>query len=432
MAVTLAQAALNTQDDLDANIIDEFRKQSAILDALVFHDAVSAMGGGSTLTYGYHRVTSERAAAFREVNNEYTANQAEKGRFTVDLKPLGGSFEIDRVLAQIARGTETSFQLQQLIKATRAKFTDELVNGDTAVDSKGFDGLNKALRGTTTELNEDSSKDWSDLDTYGFHKALDDIDELFGVLDGVPSIAIGNSRLVAKIRAIARRANQYVEAPVDGLTDEFGNPVMRQMLGNTMLVDAGEKAGSTSSIVPISTRDVDGTTYTTTVTGSPTGGTYTLNITIDGVAEETDAVAHNASAATVQAAILANDNVPAGAVTVTGTSTLTISFVGALTDVVVTVALGTNSLTGGSTPSVTVTESATTANVTGLTDLYVVRIGMDGFHGVSVAGQPILQTWLPDFTTAGAVKKGEVEMGPVACVLKATKAAGVLRNIKVS
>ena len=61
----------------------------------------------------------------------------------------------------------------------------------------------------------------------------------------------------------------------------------------------------------------------------------------------------------------------------------------------------------------------------------VVRVGMDALHGVAVAGQPLLRTWLPDFSTAGAVKKGECEMGPVAVALKATKAAAVLRNIKV-
>lgn len=431
MAVTLAQAALNTQDDLDANIIDEFRKQSAILDALPFHDAVSAMGGGSTLTYGYHRVISQRSAAFRAIGDEYTPSQATKQRYTVDLKPLGGSFEIDRVLAQIARGAEVSFQLQQLVKATTAKFTDELINGDTAVDANGFDGLNKALRGSTTEVGADTSLDWSDLDTSGFQKALDKLDELFGYLDGAPSIAIGNQDIIAKVRSIYRRANQYVESPVSGLVNEFGQPVMRQRIGNTLLVDAGDKPGSTDKIIPTRSVDPDNTVYTISVTGSPTGGTFTLNITVDGVTEETDTIAYNGDATAVQAAILANDNVPGGSVTVTGTSTKTITFTGALTDAVVTVALATNSLTGGSTPSLTVTESATTTNYTYSTDLYVVRVGMDAFHGVAVAGQPLLRTWLPDFSTAGAVKKGECEMGPVAVALKATKAAAVLRNIKV-
>ncbi|MFM9368073.1 major capsid protein [Streptomyces sp. Da 82-17] len=69
--------------------------------------------------------------------------------------------------------------------------------------------------------------------------------------------------------------------------------------------------------------------------------------------------------------------------------------------------------------------------VSGLSDLYAVRLGLDGFHGVSTAGGQLVRTWLPDFDTAGAVKRGEVEMGPVAVVLKATKAAAVLRNIRV-
>ena len=136
MPVTLAEAALNTQDDVDRLVIDEFRKQSALLDSLLFHDTVNPMGGGSTLTYGYHRVITERAAAFRAINAEYTPAEAAKERYTVDLKPLGGAFQIDRVLSDLARGAETAFQLEQLAKATRTKFTDELINGDTAVDPR--------------------------------------------------------------------------------------------------------------------------------------------------------------------------------------------------------------------------------------------------------------------------------------------------------
>ena len=42
-----------------------------------------------------------------------------------------------------------------------------------------------------------------------------------------------------------------------------------------------------------------------------------------------------------------------------------------------------------------------------------------------------MKTWLPDFTQPGAVPRGEVELGPVGVALKATKAAAVLRKIKV-
>ncbi len=91
-----------------------------------------------------------------------------------------------------------------------------------------------------------------------------------------------------------------------------------------------------------------------------------------------------------------------------------------------------SSLTGGTSPTVAITAGAGNSAVAGLSDLYAVRFGLDGFHGVSMAGQPLMRQWLPDFSTAGAVKTGEVEMGPVAVVLKRTKAAGVLRHIKVA
>ena len=67
----------------------------------------------------------------------------------------------------------------------------------------------------------------------------------------------------------------------------------------------------------------------------------------------------------------------------------------------------------------------------GTTSLYAVRFGLDGFHAVTVAGNEFIKTWLPDFTTAGAVKDGEVE-AIAAVALKATKAAGVMRKIKVA
>jgi hypothetical protein len=69
-----------------------------------------------------------------------------------------------------------------------------------------------------------------------------------------------------------------------------------------------------------------------------------------------------------------------------------------------------------------------TAAGTGLTDIYAVTFGLDGFHAVSMAGHPLVQTWMPDFSTAGANKSGELEIGPLAVVLKNSKSAAVLRN----
>lgn len=66
----------------------------------------------------------------------------------------------------------------------------------------------------------------------------------------------------------------------------------------------------------------------------------------------------------------------------------------------------------------------------GETSLYAVRIGLDGVHAISPEGNNIVNTYLPNMAEPGAVKKGEVEMIS-AVALKATRAAGVLRKIKV-
>lgn len=430
MPVSLAQGKLNTQDDLDKMVIDEFRKSSALLDALIFHDAVNPMGGGSTLTYGYHRLITQATAAFRAINSEYTPGEVQKVRLTTDLKPLGGSFQVDRVIGALARGTEVSLQMGQKIKATTTRFLEEVVLGDTAVNADGFDGLSKALANSDTEIGLDQVTDWTNIDSSGYQNALDRIDEFLALLDGDPDVILANKWTIAKLTGIARRANAYVEKPTDMMTGPTNTPVVRKFFGRYELIDMGEKSGSNNLIIPM--YDPDNTVYTVALTGVPTGGTFSLFVSVDGnPAEETAAIAYNGNAAAVDTAITNLVDVPAAGVSVTGgalPTAVVITFDGDLAGHDVRITAGDNNLTGGTAPAISVNETGDTG---GYTDLYAARIGMDGFHGVSMAGQPLVQQWLPDFERAGAVKTGEVEMGPVAVALKATKAAAVLRRIKL-
>jgi hypothetical protein len=333
MTVTLAETKANAQTDMDLAVIDEFRKESAILDAMVFDDAVNPSGGGGTLVYGYRRLATQAGAAFRAIGDEYTPGEVTTTPVTVELKPLGGSFSVDRVTARVgaAASNAVALNLAQKIKATRTKFQDEVINGDTAVDANGFDGLDKALTSSSTEVSAGAVINWTDFDTdtRAAIKALDLLDEFLGYLDGTPTMLMGNKKMLARVRAIARRSGLYTKDPIEGLLGPNGRPITRESYGGVLFADPGEKAGSTNLIIPTETRTV------------------------------------------------------------------------------------------------------ATVSTTGLTDLYAVRIAMDGFHGVSMVGGQLVQTWLPDFTTQGAVKKGEVEMGPVAVALRATKAAAVLRNVKV-
>lgn len=339
MAITLADAQVNTQDDIDYAVIDETRRKSWLLDQIQFDDSVTPGAAGATLTYGYTRLTTPRGGAFRAINSEYTASEAQRQRFTVDLKPLGGSFEVDRVLANLgpSRTNEVSFQLDQLTTGIRTTFQDEFVNGDTAVNADGFDGLDVALAGSSTESHggQDPTAnevlDWTPgtINTEALaHGALDVLDEFMTLLKAPPQAILGNRQSISRVRSIARRAGYYSRE-----RDDLGRVVER--FGDAVLVDIGSKADNSGPIIPIESRDVDGD--------------------------------------------------------------------------------------GGS----------STAEITGLTDLYAVNFGLDTVHGVSVAQTPLVQTWMPDFTTSGAVKSGEAEMGPIAMVLKNSLGAAVLRNVQV-
>lgn len=212
--------------------------------------------------------------------------------------------------------SEVELQQAQKIKAAQALFNDTFINGDSGVNTKAFDGLDKALTGSSTEYNKGNTIDLStsELVTNNFQYFLDMLDEFLGGLDGTPSFIAGNNKLIAKLRACARRASMYSVTK-----DNWGNQV--ESYGGIPFIDMKTKPGTNDEVI-----DIDSSS--------------------------------------------------------------------------------------------------------GETSLYVARLGMDGLHAVSFAGVAPVQTWLPDFTTAGAVKKGEVEMN-AAIALKASKAAGVFRGIKV-
>ncbi|BCK74014.1 hypothetical protein Srufu_079670 (plasmid) [Streptomyces libani subsp. rufus] len=107
---------------------------------------------------------------------------------------------------------------------------------------------------------------------------------------------------------------------------------------------------------------------TVTVTGTPTGGTYTLTFS----GQTTAGIPYNATAAQVQTALEALSNVNPGDVTVTGGphpgTAVTVTFVGQyLGDDQTQMTASAASLTGGTTPAVTVT-TATAGGTATATD----------------------------------------------------------------
>lgn len=112
---------------------------------------------------------------------------------------------------------------------------------------------------------------------------------------------------------------------------------------------------------------------TVTITGSPTGGTFTLTYS----GQTTAAIAYNATAAAVQAALVALSNIDTGDVAVTGGpgpgTPYVVTFGGNLADQDVAQMTATGSFTGGTTPAVAVTTTtagAVDADETGIGHLF--------------------------------------------------------------
>lgn len=329
--ITLAEARVGREDHVDRQVIDTFRRNSLLLDKLVFDDALVPNGAGATLEYGYMREKTPSTAQFREINTEYTPQEQTLEKHNIEVKVFGGSYQVDRVIEGTSgQASEVARQAEAKVKATISLFHKTVIDGDTASEKKSFDGLDKALRGTSTEINADSYIDisTSELMDQNYKKLLDLLDEFLASLIRRPDCIIANSKMITKLKAAARRAGYLTH--VEGA---FGRTV--DAYDDIPFVDMGYYAKKESSgiyteqpCVPIQTRTID------------------------------------------------------------------------------------------------------EKEVSGLTDIYAPVIDLKGFHGVTVKGKKFVSQYMPDFSTPGAVKTGEVEM-LAAVALKNSRAGAVLRNIKI-
>lgn len=101
-----------------------------------------------------------------------------------------------------------------------------------------------------------------------------------------------------------------------------------------------------------------------TINGSPTGGTWTLSYTENGLTDTTTPLAHNANAAAIAAALNALPNIGPGGVTVSGTGPFDVTFVaGNVGGRNVPQLVAASAFTGGTSPAVVM--STTTPGVRG-------------------------------------------------------------------
>lgn len=258
MAITLAESKVGMADHVDQAIIDEFRRNSLLLDRLVFDNAVSPGTGGSTLTYGYMKLKTPSTASFRAINGTYTDVEAKREQKSANLKIFGGNFKIDRVLINTSGAVdELNFQLQEKIKGATNLFHNAVINGNSATNPNEFDGLSKLLADSSTEVTGTIDLSTSAKMDENYKAFLDLVDEFIGNFETKPDMLLMNSKMKTKMKGIARRAGYYSRSE-----DSFGRSV--DNYDGIPMVDMGKFFDGTNSvdIVPI-----DGTAGTTAIYG---------------------------------------------------------------------------------------------------------------------------------------------------------------------
>lgn len=242
MALTLAQASLNTQNELQRGVMETFVQESPVLDRI----PLEPIAGNA---YAYNEEASLPGIEFRAVNAAYSESTGTINQKTESLVILGGDADVDTFLVA-TRGNLNDLRAQQTrlkVKAASYKYQDAFINGDVAVDANSFDGLKKRLTGgQVISMGTNGGAILTDEDT--MHGFFDGLDALLALVPGANALYM-NIMIRAKIMSAMRRLNISLDR-VGDKKDPVYNGVALLDIGNrgdgSPIIPQTETKGSSS------------------------------------------------------------------------------------------------------------------------------------------------------------------------------------------
>ncbi len=248
-AVTLTQAALLSQDNLQRGVVETFVQESVVLDTLPF----MPIEGNA---YAYNEEGALPGVEFRAVNAGYTESTGTVNQKTEKLVILGGDADVDTFIVR-TRGNlndQRATQTRMKVKAATYKFQDAFINGDVAVDANSFDGLKKRLTGAQALSTGANGIAVLGADDNTRNIFLDELDRAIAAVPGA-QVAYMNTAIRGKILSSLRRLRGSVES-VGRLPAELiagGVRVVEPRIpvyNGVALIDIGNKADGTA-IIPV-------------------------------------------------------------------------------------------------------------------------------------------------------------------------------------
>lgn len=140
MALTLVEAAKQSQNPIQSAIIEMYAMSSDIMATLPFIGIT-----GNALSY--NREETLPGIGFRGVNEAYTESTGILNPVTETLAIAGGDLDVDMFILQTMGMNHRSVQEAMKVKALSLAWSKQFIKGDSATDPRGFDGLQVRLTG---------------------------------------------------------------------------------------------------------------------------------------------------------------------------------------------------------------------------------------------------------------------------------------------
>ncbi len=235
MALTLAESAKYSMNDLQRGVVETFVIEANVLDRLPL---LSIQGNA----YAYNEEATLPGIEFRAVNAAYAESTGAINQKTESLVILGGDADVDTFLVK-TRGNLNDLRAAATrgkVKAANFKFQDGFINGDVAVDANSFDGLKKRLTGAQVIAAGTNGLPVLGADDNARHSFLDQVDALLALVPNADALYM-NANILAKLKGSARRLTIY-----DQTIDDFGRKI--GTYNGIALIDIGNKADGTMII----------------------------------------------------------------------------------------------------------------------------------------------------------------------------------------
>jgi HK97 family phage major capsid protein len=147
MPLLAAEAAKLSIEDRQRGVIEELIDKDEMFALLPFVKA-------NDETYSYVREKTAAGGSWLDPYEDMEESASEVESVSTKIKRFGGQVLIDNFMQEVQSNLndQTAIQLALKAKGMGRQFRDEIVNGDTAVNPKGFDGLRKLTVGDQTLL----------------------------------------------------------------------------------------------------------------------------------------------------------------------------------------------------------------------------------------------------------------------------------------